>query len=341
MSDVNKKASEGLFTVISLFAGCGGSSIGYKLSGGRVLCVNEFIPAAYETYGANFPETPIAKEDIRKLKGEDFLKIGELNIGELDILDGSPPCASFSTAGKTDKLWGQIKKYSDTKQRTDDLFFEFTRICNEIMPKVFVTENVKGLTKGIAKKFFIEEILPKMSEHYNVYCGVLSASNFGVPQKRERFICVGVRKDIKKTFAFPSGDIDSVSVQDAIENIVQNEEQRAFLLERGGYYANSRKWDEIPSEGMHHKIRFNVSKNNWSRPSFTLCAEDAHLNAAGLMHPFERRRHTIVEAKRLMAFPEDFILTGDFSKQYERLARAVPPLLHKAISNTIYEQILK
>lgn len=341
ISEVIKKSDQRLFSVISTFAGCGGSSLGYKLSGGHVLCVNEFISAAQDTYSANFPETPILKEDIRNLCGQDFLNVSGIQVGQLDILDGSPPCASFSSSGKVDKLWGKVKKYSDTKQRTDDLFFEFTRILREIQPKAFVTENVKGLLRGKAKEFFLSQILPEMRNcGYKVFYSILNSSDFGVPQDRERLICVGIRNDIDKDFTFSNPKTEKVSVSQAFENLIQDEEQRQFLLEAGTRYANSRKWHEI-SIGESHPVRFGTKRNRLHCPSFTLMAEDSKLNAAGVMHPTECRRHTIPEAKRLMAFPEDFILTGTFQKQYERLARAVPPFLHASISKDIYDQILK
>ena len=148
MQFVKEQSEKNLFSVVSMFAGGGGSSTGYRLAGGNVLAINEFVPMAQETYTANYPDTHIFKEDIRKLTGESILnKIG-LNKGELDILDGSPPCASFSIAGAKEKMWGKVKKYSDTEQRTDDLFFEFARILNDIQPKVFVCENVAGITSG-------------------------------------------------------------------------------------------------------------------------------------------------------------------------------------------------
>jgi DNA (cytosine-5)-methyltransferase 1 len=123
LEDVKKASEQSLFNVVSLFAGGGGSSTGYRLAGGRVLAINEFIEAAQDAYARNYPETHIFKEDVRLLKGEMILdKIG-MDRGQLDILDGSPPCASFSTAGKREKGWGIEKKYSDKVQRVDDLFY--------------------------------------------------------------------------------------------------------------------------------------------------------------------------------------------------------------------------
>ena len=147
MKDVLDNSNKELFNVISTFAGGGGSSTGYRLAGGKILCVNEFVEAAVDTYKSNYPNTPVLPDDIKKLKGEDFLKIAGIQKGELDILDGSPPCSAFSIAGKREKGWDQEKLYSDGKkvENIEDLFFEFTRITGDIMPKVVIGENVAGI----------------------------------------------------------------------------------------------------------------------------------------------------------------------------------------------------
>ena len=105
LNDVKKASSQKLFTVISTFAGAGGSSTGYRLAGGNILLINEFVEAAIESYTANYPDTPVLVDDIKKYSGEDFLKMVNLKPGELDILDGSPPCSAFSIAGKREKGW--------------------------------------------------------------------------------------------------------------------------------------------------------------------------------------------------------------------------------------------
>ena len=158
MNDVLEASSKKLFTVISTFAGGGGSSTGYRLSGGNILCVNEFVQSAVDTYGANYPNTPILDDDIKKLTGEDFLRVANIQKGQLDILDGSPPCSAFSVAGKREKGWDKTKKYSDGKEveNIEDLFFEYIRIANDIQPKVIIGENVAGIMMGEAIKKYNE-----------------------------------------------------------------------------------------------------------------------------------------------------------------------------------------
>ena len=149
MEDIRRIEWNG-YNVISTFSGCGGSSLGYKMAGYKVLWANEFIPAAIDTYKANHLGTIVNTSDIRKLKPEEILDEIGLRVGDLDLFDGSPPCASFSMSGKREKLWGEVKKYSDTEQRVDDLFFEYVRLVRGLRPKVFMAENVAGLDMGKA-----------------------------------------------------------------------------------------------------------------------------------------------------------------------------------------------
>jgi DNA (cytosine-5)-methyltransferase 1 len=221
---VKQQSSKELFNVVSLFAGGGGSSTGYRLAGGKVLAINEFIPAAQDAYAINYPETYIFKQDIRDLTGEMILNQIGFKKGELDILDGSPPCSSFSMAGLREKGWGIEKKYSDSSQRTDDLFFEFARILKEVQPKVFICENVKGITMGEASNLLGSEQINIFGEEkntiyhtlvncgYNVRYKVLNAKHFSVPQSRERTIFIGVRKDIKKQITFPITKNEQITI---------------------------------------------------------------------------------------------------------------------------------
>lgn len=339
LSDVHASASRKLFTAVSFFAGCGGSSTGYKLAGGDVRLVSEFIPAAQETYLANYPGTPMLTKDIRDTTVDEVLTAIGMKKGELDLMDGSFPCSSFSHAGKREKLWGQVKRYSTTQQRTDDLYLEYVRVLNGLLPKVCVSENVKGLTHGKSKDIR-DEILRLVGENYDVDYRVLSSKNFGVPQNRERFIMVGVRKDLKMSPVFPESHGTYIPVRHAFDGMQQDEVQRVWLIEQGKKYKNMQLIVDIPNPGDRHPIRFNQQRNWLDRPSKTLMACDGNIGSAGLLHPTEPRRHTIAEAKRLMGFPEDFQLTGNFTLQYERLGRAVPPLLMKAVAETVYKNIL-
>ena len=146
------------FTVISTFSGCGGSCLGYRMAGFKVLWANEFVPMAQASYRANAaPESLLNTQDIRDVTAADILTATGLAVGDLDILDGSPPCQAFSMAGKRAKGWGHQHTYEHgARQKNETLFTEYVRLVHDLQPKVFVAENVSGLVKGVAKGFFKE-----------------------------------------------------------------------------------------------------------------------------------------------------------------------------------------
>jgi DNA (cytosine-5)-methyltransferase 1 len=256
LKDVIDNSNKELFTVISTFAGGGGSSTGYRLAGGKILCVNEFVEAAVETYKANYPNTPVLVEDIKKLNGEDFLKAAGIQKGELDILDGSPPCSAFSVAGKREKGWDQEKIYSDGKkvENIEDLFFEFIRIAKDIQPKIIIGENVAGILMGEAIKKYNEIINEFEKIGYTAVGQVLNAADYGTPQGRQRCFFVAIRNDIVDkaglnfmTMAnevYPQKLDKQVSLKEAIDNIQNDESQEKELYDyvQGGF---QKKWVEI------------------------------------------------------------------------------------------------
>ena len=185
------------FKVCSTFSGCGGSCLGYRMAGYKVIYANEFVEEAQKTYKANHPNSYLDKRDIRKITAEDIFKITGLKKGELDLFDGSPPCSGFSIAGKREKHWGSEKKYSDNKkQQVENLFFEYSRLLKDLQPKVFVAENVGGLVKGKVKGYF-KLILQELKDcGYEVKAQLVNSQWLGVPQARERIIFIGVRKDL-------------------------------------------------------------------------------------------------------------------------------------------------
>jgi 6-phosphogluconate dehydratase len=172
LQDVYDASAQEKFKVISTFAGGGGSSTGYRLAGGKVLVINEFVEEAQKTYAENYPDTVILPGDIKELTGKDFLDAAGVGVGEIDILDGSPPCSAFSVAGKLshniheeehvdlwgnvtiEKVpgkhsdgWGKTKNYSDGKmvENIEDLFFEFLRVAKVINPLTFSATITLGL----------------------------------------------------------------------------------------------------------------------------------------------------------------------------------------------------
>lgn len=342
MSDISKVPWNGL-TVISTFSGCGGSSLGYKMSGFRVLWANEFVKAAQETYRANHPDTYLDTRDIRQVQPQDILNATNKRLGEIDVMDGSPPCASFSTAGKREAGWGKINKYSDTTGRTDDLFFEFARLLTGVKPKVFVAENVSGLIKGTAKGYFFDILATLKSCGYRVKCKVLDAQWLGVPQRRQRTIFIGFRDDLAIEPKHPMPLRYRYTVRDAIPWIdtVTDDIQTSRYVESDtdiGRYCTGREWERL-AIGQISKRYFSLVKSDPDEPVNTICASHGHSGIASVTHPTQKRKFSIAELKRLCGFPDDFVLTGSYQQQYERLGRAVPPPMMQRIADTVRDQL--
>ena len=325
------------FTVISTFSGGGGSCLGYKMAGGKILVANEFIPEAQKTYRLNFPDTTLLIDDIRKLTGKDFLEAASIKKGKLDLFDGSPPCSAFSTAGKRNKGWGKKKKYSSSAQVVDDLFYEYVRILKEIQPKTFVAENVKGLTIGKAKGY-LKDIFCRMDDAgYNVKCRVLNAINYGVPQNRERLIFIGVRKDLATEARFPTirnkrffiGDAIKGAKTDLFRPIAKGTETEA-IYNRCDNRKKRAQFSKYNPKGTGY-TRYRLSDNDYS------CTINT---GEEIFHPKEKRTLSIGELKRVQSLPDNFQLTGSFCNQWERIARMVPPLMAKAIAENIYNEAI-
>lgn len=341
MAELNKIPKNG-YKVISTFSGCGGSSLGYKLAGYDVKCAVEFIPNAAETYSANFPGTLIIEKDVRCVTGKDLLEKAGIKKYELDILDGSPPCCDFSINGKREKGWGKIKNYSSTKQRVDDLFFEYARLVEEIMPKVFVAENTKGLTLGVAKDVLNQVIQTLTDIGYDVEYRVLDASKYEVPQKRERTIIIGVRKDLGIGPVFPKESTKILTTKDAIGDLIDNgtdqvSHSRRDELIRTYFHAGCSSKDiKRICEANNLKVyEQSFRRDKWNEPYYTI--KQHHTRP---YHPMVDRLMSIEEAKRIQTFPDDFKLLHGPTQNWERMGRAVPPNLMKSISKAIQIEIL-
>ena len=367
VDDVKRASAQKKFTAISCFAGGGGSSTGYRLAGGDILLINEFVESAVETYTANFPDTKVLVDDIKEYTADDFLNMAGVAKGELDILDGSPPCSAFSVAGKREKGWGKEKNYSDGKKQVaiEDLFYEFIRIAEGVQPKVIVAENVKGITFGEAKPKLNSFVNEFERIGYNVTYKVLNGADYGVPQARERTIFICVRNDVADAIGmsflniyniFPTPTVEKhISMREAISDIENDEEEVQMLLDfvEGSY---QKKFIEpIPFNPKKHTKPSDPQFREWNpkascfnmirpcpdMPSPTLTQQGQKRGMSGVFHPEANRKLTIKECKRLMGFPEDFQLLGEFDQQVERLGRAVAPLMYKAVANSIYENVLK
>src|SRR5262245_49373152 len=174
MAEIGSLPYNGL-VVASTFSGCGGSCLGYRMAGYRILWANEFSPAVAASYRANH-DSFLDPRDIRKITADEILvQIGKKK-GEIDLLDGSPPCQAFSTAGKRQRGWGKERRYAHgASQKNEELFSEFIRLVRGLLPRVFLAENVSGLIKGVAKGFFLEILRALKASGYRVEARLLDA----------------------------------------------------------------------------------------------------------------------------------------------------------------------
>lgn len=370
MDDIRAIPWNGL-TVASTFAGGGGSSTGYRMAGYKVVWANELTASARESYAANMaPGTVLDGRDIRTVRPEDILEATGLDAGELDVFDGSPPCVSFSMAGKRQKGWGKVTTSHDATQRQDDLFHEYARLLRGLQPRAFVAENVSGLVKGTAKGYFIEILAALQDCSYRVEAKLLDAQWLGVPQARQRIIFVGVRSDLQLAPVFPKPLAYRYSVRDAMPWIVRavhdmrgSFRSTGIFTDRGcqtiltgqpsrnsGHYtvdaetdisrfAIGAEWDKL-KPGEQSERYFSLSKPALNEPCGTVTAEGGSLSLASVVHPTERRKFTIAELKRICGFPDDYVLKGSYSDQWARCGNAVPPVMMAAIAREIRDRVL-
>lgn len=322
-------------TVISTFAGCGGSSLGYKMAGFKELLAVEWDDNAVETFKLNFPGVPVYHGDIAKLSGAECMKLaGGIKPGELDVLDGSPPCQGFSTAGK--------RKYDDPR---NSLFKEYARLLSELQPKVFVMENVTGMVKGHMKQAYLQIIATLRACGYKAKGEVLNAMYYGVPQSRQRVIIIGVRNDLGIEPTHPKPQTEPKACGKALAGIIQDEPQREWLLKEGIARSSCNKFWPYLKPGEHgDKLTkgsgFSCSKYDPAKPAPTIPKTDGNIGLYGGMHWDEMRRFTLPEYKRFASFPDQFSFAGKWSDGVARIGNSVPPLLMKAIAEHIRKAIL-
>ena len=242
-----------LFSYISFFSGGGGSSCGYKLAGGDCRFVNEFQQVAMDDYLANWPGTPNICDDIKNVTGQQIMEMTGLKGGELDLLDGSPPCPPFSMSGTKQKGWGKEKTAYGMKQKNiEDLTWEQIRIADEMKPKVIVCENVKGLTMEYAKEHLQRMVNDFEACGYTTVYRVMKGQFYGVPQKRERVFIVSVRNDVLDAIdmpfmcvsseVFPTPEKEFVDIRGAIGDLQQNNANRVEADELIAAMMKGAKW---------------------------------------------------------------------------------------------------
>jgi len=305
-------------TVISTFAGCGGSSLGYSMAGFRELLAVEWDNNAVETFKLNFPEVPVYHGDIAKISVDDILKQTGLKVGELDIFDGSPPCQGFSTAGK--------RQLDDPRNQ---LFREYVRLLRGLRPKVFIMENVSGMVKGVMKLVFVEILKELKASGYKVSARLLNAMYFNVPQSRQRMIFVGVREDLGIEPSHPEAESLPISL-------------KRFDLETDIYLSPERckSIDEhAPKQkakgNSFHPIFLQENKPCCTLPK-TRSGNGSLYFASGNIYRYPNEK----ELKYIGSYPFSFSFIGTESNTQNRIGNSVPPLFMRSIARHVRKEIL-
>jgi DNA (cytosine-5)-methyltransferase 1 len=307
-------------TVISTFAGCGGSSLGYSMAGFRELLAVEWDDNAVATFGLNFPDVPIYHGDIAALSVDEVLRRTGLEPGALDVFDGSPPCQGFSTAGK--------RMLDDPRNQ---LFREYVRLLRGLRPKVFVMENVSGMVKGKMKLVFAECLRELKASGYRVSARLLNAMYFHVPQSRERMIFIGVREDLGREPSHPRAERAGVILRDALSDLFDRKQRAPTLTP-----IKVKNWSETKRGDAHYQ-RFSTLRLDWRTAAPTILKTPG---SGGHMHPDEPRLLDTGELQRIASFPDDYRFAGDWMASVNRMGNSVPPLLMRAIARHIREHLL-
>lgn len=313
-------------TVISTFAGGGGSLTGYLMAGYRELLAIEWDDNAVETLRLNYPHLNIYHGDIAKLSVDEILERTGLQVGELDVLDGSPPCQGFSTVGK--------RKLDDDRNQ---LFREYVRFLRSLMPRAFVMENVSGLVKGKMKLVFAEIMRALKASGYRVKCKLLNAKYFHVPQSRERLIFIGVRDDLGVEPSYPKAESGLIGVRNCY--ISGGDTLQGIELERWRHIPPGKNWKSLPKGLINGKAKYSNfhRKLHPGKPSFTV-GKHEHFSSKRFYHWCEPRRINDDELRLIGSFPLCYQFLDD--KVHFRIGNSVPPLMMEAIARHIREKIL-
>jgi DNA (cytosine-5)-methyltransferase 1 len=325
----NNKISS--YTAIELFAGAGGTALGMENAGIKHILLNEYDKHACETLRINKPCWNIVEEDIRKIK---FFE------GQADIVQGGFPCQAFSCAGKK-------MGFEDIR---GTLFFEFARCVKEVKPKIAIGENVKGLLNHDNGRT-IKTMIGVLEEiGYKVKYKILRSQYFDVPQKRERLIIIGVRKDLDIPISFPKEKDYIIPLREALSECPKSEGQEypekkkkiMKLIPPGGYWRNLS--EELQKEYMGASFFMGGGKTgmarrlSWDEPSLTLTCSPAQKQTERC-HPEETRPLSVREYARIQTFPDDWKFSGSVAQQYKQIGNAVPVNLGYYIGDTVIKML--
>lgn len=319
----------GKLKVASLFCGCGGTDVGllgdfvflgkkYDENPIEIVYANDIDENACAIFERNFGIKP-DNRDIRS--------VGSAEIPEIDILTGGFPCQSFSIVAQNPKRLG-------VKDDRGKLFFEMCRILRDKKPRCFIAENVKGILSANGKSAFPLIIKEFEDSGYTVSFKLLNAVDFGVPQKRERVIIVGIRKDLNKIFDFEclpkEGDLPISTLSQAIENAVP---EKYFFSDKA--IAGMMKKREMMNKGRAQDINQPCNTVGAHLAKVSLNSTDPVLLDNGRF-----RRFTPREVARIQSFPESFVLVGSEAAQYRALGNAIAPVMFWHVAKEVAKLLL-
>ena len=314
-------------TNIELFAGAGGLALGLEQAGIEGVEFVEFNHAACDTLRKNRPDWNVVEGDVHEV---DFTQYH----GKVDLVSGGAPCQAFSYAGK--KLG-----FGDTR---GTLFAEFARCVEEVSPKMFLFENVRGLLSHDRGRTFdtIKHTFEGLG--YAVQRRVLNACYFGVGQKRERLIVIGIRNDLadKVVFEYPEPDKKQTTLRDVLQNVPDSpyqpysEKKRKVmaLVPPGGCWVDLP--DDVAREYMGKSYfsgggrRGMARRIAWDEPCLTLTTSPSQKQTERC-HPDETRPFTVREYARIQSFPDDWQFEGTIGDQYKQIGNAVPVELARRV----------
>ena len=334
---------ENKYTVLELFAGAGGLAIGLEQAGIECIALNEIDKWACQTLRKNRPNWKVLEGDIKTFNFSEFKN-------KADVVTGGFPCQAFSYAGKKLGL-------ADAR---GTLFYEFARAVKEVNPLVCIGENVRGLLSHENGKT-LEGMISILDEiGYNVVpFQVLKAINYNVPQKRERLILVGIRKDIFSKYNYPIPNNRVFNLSDALKK--GDLFDCDVPLSNGASYPKSKKQilDLVPQKGYWRDLPIEIQKEfmggsfylgggktgmarriGWDEPCLTLTCSPAQKQTERC-HPEETRPFTVREYARIQTFPDNWEFQGSLAQQYKQIGNAVPVNLAKELGYSIVELLNK
>lgn len=340
--DISNVLAKRAYTCVELFAGAGGLALGLEKAGFKEVGLVEWDKYACDTLKLNRPDWNVIQGDIVKIAENGIKNYIDNNI-EIDLLSGGYPCQAFSYAGKKLGL-------EDVR---GTLFYSYAKILEELKPKVFLAENVRGLVSHDGGKT-LKTMIDVFSEiGYNVKYEILKAVNYGVAQKRERVIIIGTRKDLSYVdFKFPKPLEYIVTLRDALKDVPKSEGARypekkkkvLDLVPPGGC------WIDLPDEVARDYMgksyysgggkRGMARRISWDEPCLTLTCSPAQKQTERC-HPDETRPFTTREYARIQSFPDEWEFTGSVSQVYKQIGNAVPVKLGKAVGLSIVDYLNK